>query len=192
MAFALWWCLAWVYGEVGPPSAGDLVSILLGQLPELGMAWFVTLVLELVVLLPVLQWLIERLGNALFLLSCFVATGLSSYDPVPAIEIMGAVMRGSDPVLAFMMFPPVHFWAVGAGLAAARIGGGLPSRAAGTAALVIFACGSVVASGPSVRADTLRVLTLTLDAATQYPQMSCIQQEQPGSSLGRFASNQTQ
>src|SRR5262245_1109136 len=74
----VWWLVGhWLQPERVRVSWRIVAANLLGYLPNVGTAWFITLILQLVLLFPLLHWAAQRIGGGAVLaggLVCLVAT----------------------------------------------------------------------------------------------------------------------
>jgi len=74
----VWWVVGhWLQPERVPVSWRIVTANLLGYLPNVGTAWFVTLILQIVIVFPLLHWAARRIGSGAVLaggLLCLAAT----------------------------------------------------------------------------------------------------------------------
>jgi peptidoglycan/LPS O-acetylase OafA/YrhL len=108
------------------PSFRQLIASLLGYLPWLHTGWFVTLILELVVLFPLLFWSVRRLGMIPALAVAAGATALSHYFMFDVIRISQIVFLDRSPEAGpkaffyFWIFSPQYFWLIVSGVVLAE------------------------------------------------------------------------
>jgi peptidoglycan/LPS O-acetylase OafA/YrhL len=141
----VWWLIVVASGSaarlhVGFPHA---LASLVAYAPWIGTSWFVTVILQLVMLYPVLRWLMNRLGP---IASLFLFGGLCAFTMWNFLFFVqtGLELLGTDFVgpgwYYFWIFSPRLFWHVAAGVALARICGGRvgPILTASAVALAVF------------------------------------------------------
>lgn len=127
-AAALWWVFTPIIGETQLPPWPWVFAHAVGFLPQLGTTWFVTLIVQLILLFPLLHLGLKHLGAAL---ACGVTLLLMwwcyqhSFD---IIDLMRAVLLDSAGVKGFFLFwylwifAPVRFFPLIAGMIWARRG----------------------------------------------------------------------
>jgi peptidoglycan/LPS O-acetylase OafA/YrhL len=122
-----WWAMHYLLlPPFELPYFRQLVASLLGYVPWLHTGWFVTLILELVVLFPLLFWTVRRLGAIPALAVAAGATALSHYFMFDVIRLSQIVFLDHSPEAGpqaffyFWIFPPRYFWLVVSGVVLAN------------------------------------------------------------------------
>lgn len=142
-AILIWWAVQRLAAR--KPYGWDALLIgLTGYLPcpELGMTWFLTAILQLVLLYPILQLLTRVVGLATCLAVSIV---ILVFSHIYSLEIMSAVLRHLplrdlvNPFYAFAIFVPQHFLLLFAGLLIVKCDWDKRLRAVLTAAVVCLA-----------------------------------------------------
>jgi peptidoglycan/LPS O-acetylase OafA/YrhL len=123
----VWWGLrlALPSSERAPDAAPWLLLHGLGYMPQVGTGWFVTLVVQLVLLYPMLHWLMRRARYVALLLTAalHVWSHLYIFD---VVELMRAALRDSAHMHGFFVlyyawiFAPSRLLLVTAGMLFAR------------------------------------------------------------------------
>jgi peptidoglycan/LPS O-acetylase OafA/YrhL len=128
-ALALWLAIEAVRPDSGPMSTRKLIALALGYWPWVGTGWFVTLVLELVVLYPALRLLLDAIGERTTLLVTFVALVLSCLHMADVVAFMRNVAADRSPMewgdaelFYFLVFPPTWLFLVVCGMVWSRRG----------------------------------------------------------------------
>lgn len=133
-AGALWWLgFYWVK----PPydlGAPELLLTALGYSPWIGPSWFVTLVLQLILLFPALHWALNRVGPWGLLGVSALVTAYTAYHTLQIVDFGREVISANVPPPGWFyvwVFPPRSLWLVVAGMVVARtLGPRLSLRAA--------------------------------------------------------------
>jgi len=126
----VWWLLVLVFR---PETVRVTISLplfhVLGYLKQVGTGWFVTVIIQLVLLFPLLFWFARRVGVGVLLALGLVATAgtLAYVQPIRATLGLGG----------WMVLSPRFFAHVAFGMLLAPYAGRLPRRAVG-AALVVY------------------------------------------------------
>ena len=138
-----------------------------GYLPSAGTSWFVTLVLQLVVAFPALEWLQRRLGVVATLVLGAAATVACHLAMIPLIgAIKSCILDTADGpgFYYFWIFWPADLWLVFAGMALA--GALRLPRKLVVAAAAVFVAGALVharvVEDPFVRTGLQRILDVPL------------------------------
>lgn len=144
--FAIWWAMVLLMAPVVPHSSGYLLAAFLGYAPWVGTSWFVTMVVQLVVLMPALRWIVDRVG-------VWIAGMAAAACTASCWLWMGEVTRGVHHLLGgmvpteafyFWIFSPRFFWHVVAGIAVARLLGGQVGRGLALGAALVFVAGTAL------------------------------------------------
>jgi peptidoglycan/LPS O-acetylase OafA/YrhL len=129
MAILFW--LAVLYTKAPPVPLGGWHALLtfLGYAPWIGPSWFVTLVLQLVLLFPALSWVMDRLGPWVVLVLAAVIAGVSTYYSLHVADFGLKYLGRSVPPPGWFyiwIFVPRSLWIVVAGMVVARVWGTKP------------------------------------------------------------------
>jgi hypothetical protein len=139
---AVWWPLVTIVRPSIRPSWRVVLETLLGYEPWVGTGWFITLILELVVLFPFVRWAVERVGAA----TCMVVSAavlLASHAYVfHVVELMRHLVNGNGHTVFFYfwIFPLPWLFPIVAGIALAKNQLRVEPRAAWLSAAVVVAC----------------------------------------------------
>jgi len=123
---AVWWIIELAFDPQAPRSLSTGLMTAIGYMPWIGTGWFVTLILELVLLFPLLRLCVERLGGTPSLLAALVILVVSHLYSLEVIGFMRVLLRDSAPVSGFFVFyylwifAPARFFALIAGMLIAR------------------------------------------------------------------------
>lgn len=126
---AAWWILAEVSGHAPFLKLGprELTATFIGYAPWIGTSWFVTVILQLVLILPFYRWLAIRAGALPSLVVSGAITSASAYYLWYIVEA-GKLIFGEDapePGWYYQwIFSPRVLWHVTAGLFVGRLWGG--------------------------------------------------------------------
>lgn len=143
---ALWWLMVRVLAPAVPHGWGYALAAAIGYAPWVGTSWFLTVVVELVVLFPLLRLAVERAGiwiagaaAALCTVCCWLWLG----EVTRAVQ---GLVGGMVPTewLYFWIFAPRFFWHVVAGIAIGRLWAGRPSRGLALGAAAVFVAGTAL------------------------------------------------
>ena len=146
VSLALWWGMVFSMAPAIPHSAGYVLASAVGYAPWVGASWFLTLVIELIVLFPLLRFVVDRVGLA-------VASAAGAACTVLCWIYLGEVTRTVQwwvggmvptPDYFFWIFAPRFFWHVIAGVAVARLTSGRPGMRVVVVAAAVFAAGTAV------------------------------------------------
>jgi peptidoglycan/LPS O-acetylase OafA/YrhL len=139
----VWWAtLALVFGS--PLKTRYVVASVLGYAPSIGTSWFVTAIVQLVVLFPLVRWTVARLGGVAALavgLALLAASYFYMWDVIAGLRV---VFRNTAPptdfgdFYYFWLFAPRYVFGVVAGIVLAR-SGVVPGRT------VVVACAAALA-----------------------------------------------
>jgi peptidoglycan/LPS O-acetylase OafA/YrhL len=198
-AGAIWWLLALWTGQVAAKGLGlrQLLATFIGYSPWIGISWFITLILQLVVVFPALRWLVNRLGNVASLALAAAVTVAGTWFMWDIIDAGKWLLASDVPEPAWYyhwIFWPRVTWEVVAGIVIARIA--LPPKpltlalAAVLAALVIWLPG-VVRGGPEdavVGALRVHVVSRLGDVPVALTLLGALQFLPSTTSLARFLS----
>ncbi len=164
---AIWWPLAFVSQAEVPRGPGYILASLIGYTPYLGTFWFVTLILQWVLLFPALRAAVDRLGlSASLVLSLGVTFGIHLV-PYPASDVFRTLTFDTAPGegwIYWWFFSPQYLWLVVAGIALARIPR-LRGVEVGLIASLVFFWGAYAHSqltDPLVRSGVQRLLDVPL------------------------------
>ena len=124
-ALAVWWSLALVlHGH--RPSPGLAVAMLVGYLPTVSTGWFVTLILELVLLFPLVHWAVHRLGDLTSIVLALALLFVSHEHTLQIVATGRALLLNTAPTegvagfYPFLVFPPAWLAHVTMGVVLAR------------------------------------------------------------------------
>lgn len=147
---AAWWGLALWSGHAAFLKLGarEATLMFLGYAPWIGTSWFVTLILELVLVVPGYRWLVGKLGPVPSLALSAAATAAGAYY-LWYIAVWGMQIFGHDApepgwYYQWIFFPRV-LWPVTVGFFVARWWGGRISKRATVIALALTVFGSWLA-----------------------------------------------
>jgi peptidoglycan/LPS O-acetylase OafA/YrhL len=149
-ALAVWWALA-VLLRADKPAPGVAAAMFLGYLPTIWTGWFVTLIVELVILFPLLRWVLNRLGDVACLVLAVVVMFVSYDRTYAVIAMVRGVLFGTAPrgglisFFPFWIFPPAWFAHVIAGMILARRRP-YPTRLDALLSIASLAVGAVVSA----------------------------------------------
>lgn len=137
----LWWLVAIPTGHAAELrlDLGHLVATYLGYSPWIGISWFVTIILQLVLLFPVIRWLVDRLGAVMSLIISALTTGLCALYLWDIVDAGKWLLRGPVPEPGWYyqwIFSPRALWHVTAGIVVARVGARLRGRVVAVAAML--------------------------------------------------------
>lgn len=142
----VWWTMVVVLRAPDVLTPEAVVASALGYLPSAGTAWFITVILQLVLVFPALYWAVRRLGAVIMIGATAFAT-LESHWHCLAIMDVGRDVMGSlfpaDEFSVFWMFIPQQLVLVVSGIVVAR-DPRLLSPGSGAVALAIFLVGAYV------------------------------------------------
>lgn len=159
-ALVVWWALALFYRPFGVElSWGLAIRHLLGFWSHVGTGWFVTMILQLIVIFPFLSWSARRLTVwPLVLLGLVVTYGCTA---------MGLHIVARVGLFNYWIFSPRFLAHVTFGMLLAERGGRVGARAGLLAGMIWAACTAVQARVPSYPWDQLVFVTqdLSLTAA---------------------------
>jgi len=151
----LWWAtLALVFGE--PFKICYVVASFFGYTPSIGTSWFVTAIVQLVVLFPLLRWMVARLGGVAALAIGLVLLAASYFYMWDIIAGLRVVFHNTAPPIDptgvyygdfyyFWLFAPRYVFFVIAGIVLTR-SGIIPGRT------VVVACAVALALIDSLHA----------------------------------------
>jgi peptidoglycan/LPS O-acetylase OafA/YrhL len=123
---AVWWAIRLLFARRPAPAWPWLFAHGLGYLPQVGTAWFVTLIVQLVLLFPLLHFAVARLGALAALL---VSLGISVFchlHTFAVVDVMRALLFDSANARGFFVFyyawifAPLSFLPVVAGIIMAQ------------------------------------------------------------------------
>ena len=141
---SLWWMVAIAFRTDRAMGLGipELLQTFVGYSPWIGTSWFVTIVLQLVLLYPLLRWAFELLGPVIVLPATAALCWFSGMDMVPIILLGKSLLPRHVPEPGFYyiwIFVPRVFWNVAAGYFVAHWWSGRPPRVATIVATLIAA-----------------------------------------------------
>jgi peptidoglycan/LPS O-acetylase OafA/YrhL len=119
---AVWWPMQLVVNPLVPAAPKFIAATALGYVPWVGTGWFVTLVLQLVLLFPLIRLAVDRLGIALPFLAGLAILVASYVWMFHVIALLEWLLRNSasKSFWYFWVFSPIRIFAVVAGIAIAR------------------------------------------------------------------------
>jgi peptidoglycan/LPS O-acetylase OafA/YrhL len=144
---AVWWSAVLLLHRTEQLDVGWREAILcfLGYSPWMGTAWFVTLVLQLVLVFPALRWIAVRLGPFVALPLAAAASAYSTFHVWDLVELGNNYVSTNLPSPGFFynwVFVPRVLWQVTAGIFVARYWHGRPGLLATVLAAGIWAIGT--------------------------------------------------
>ncbi len=142
----VWWPLQLVLDAAPLRSPVAVVSTFLGYMPWVSTGWFVTLILELVVLFPLIRWLVRAIGIFAGLLIGLLATIVSFYYVFDIIEWMQVWLRDDGSIVSFFyfwIFAPAYLWNLTAGIGLATV----PRQRRAHAAVLAAVCFVLLIAG---------------------------------------------
>ncbi|HEX7477092.1 MAG TPA: acyltransferase family protein [Polyangiales bacterium] len=142
-AVTLWWLMAYALGATTPRHLSwlQLGVSYLGYAPWIGISWFVTLVLQLVLVFPALRWVQLRLGDLATLLVAFGLSSLCTWELWQIVDFGYRHLGSGVPKPGwyyFWIFSPRFFWQVAAGSCIARFWHARPSARVTVVAAGVF------------------------------------------------------
>jgi peptidoglycan/LPS O-acetylase OafA/YrhL len=132
---AVWWVMVAV---LRPPEPMVRITIglpfwhAIGYLNQIGTSWFVTLIVQFVVVFPLFHWLARRLGVPAFFSICLLVTLWTLIFVHPLRESLG--------VPGWLVFPPRFFVHVAFGMVLAERVARLGARGALVSAALLVVC----------------------------------------------------
>jgi fucose 4-O-acetylase-like acetyltransferase len=123
-AVSLWWMLVFVYGNGTPPrTTAYVIASYAGYVPWVSTYWFVTLVLECVIVYPVIRLALSRVGVVSSLIAAALITTASAASYLEILHWGAIILRQSspNPHSYFWIFLPAYAWHIVAGAAITRI-----------------------------------------------------------------------
>ena len=142
-ALLLWWPLVTIVRDEMSFAPRFVVATFLGYMPWVGTGWFVTLILELVVLFPVIRLAVVRLGVGPSIAAAAVIAVTAQLSLFTCIALMRSLLLNSAPGEGFYymsIFAPAWFFAVTCGIALARRNLQSSRRAAALCAAAVILC----------------------------------------------------
>lgn len=122
-AVTVWWTVVFVYTQDVPPrTTGYIVASYAGYIPWVTTYWFVTLILECVLLFPVILLVMGRIGTLATLTGALAITIGSAFSFLEVIH-WGQIVLGETAPNAysyFWMFFPAYLWHIVSGAAISR------------------------------------------------------------------------
>lgn len=120
-ALGLWWLFSFAYATstTPPPAPRFLVATFLGYAPWVGTSWFVTVVIQFIVVFPLLYWLLLRLGPVVGAALAGLVTVASHLLVLHVLGFMQALLLHSAPEGGFYylhIFGLQHLWPVVCGV----------------------------------------------------------------------------
>jgi peptidoglycan/LPS O-acetylase OafA/YrhL len=122
----VWYPLSLVFDRRSPVSPAVVAATAAGYLPWVATGWFITLILQLVLLFPLLHLAVNRLGSSACVLAAAAALVTSYYFMYDVISFMRMILLGTPPstglgsYFPFWIFAPTRLLAVVAGILIAR------------------------------------------------------------------------
>lgn len=125
LALSVWWAVRLVL-STQPPRLHWLLPHALAYIPQIGTGWFVTLIVQLVLLFPGLRWLVKRLGHVRALIASGILTVSCHLLTFDIVDWVRALLNDSAHVSGFFslyymwIFAPTYTLQVVAGIVIAR------------------------------------------------------------------------
>jgi peptidoglycan/LPS O-acetylase OafA/YrhL len=119
---AVWWAIVVTLGGDVPVAPRFVVATALGYLPWLGTGWFITVILQLVVLFPAVHWCARRLGApaSLALTAAVLAVSYAFMFEITAgmrrLLLDSGPRQGLEAFYYFWIFVPARLFGVVAGM----------------------------------------------------------------------------
>jgi peptidoglycan/LPS O-acetylase OafA/YrhL len=148
IALAAWWLVSWLFAPRRLLAWPWLIAHGLAYIPQVGTGWFVTLIVQLVLLFPLLHWVVARLGWIVALSGSLALSVFCHVHTFGVIDVMRALLRDSAHVHGFFVFyyewifAPLSFLPVVAGIVMAQRRMAW-SRRWSVGALVVWVLGSI-------------------------------------------------
>jgi peptidoglycan/LPS O-acetylase OafA/YrhL len=140
-ALVVWWPLAVYYHPFGVWLAWWLpIDHVLGYLLYVGTGWFVTMILQLVVLFPAFEWIRRRAGMGVLLPLGIASTAIATWYGLPLLGFLSALAGGS---FNYYVFSPRFFGHVAFGMLLAQHRTRLTPAVGVLAAAVLTGCAAV-------------------------------------------------
>ncbi|HEX4337211.1 MAG TPA: acyltransferase [Polyangiaceae bacterium] len=144
---AVWWGAVLLLHQTEQLGLGwrEAVLCFLGYSPWMGTAWFVTLILQLVLVLPALRWVAVRLGPFVMLPLTAAICAYTTFHVWDLVELGRAYVSTNLPQPGFFynwIFVPRVLWQVTAGIFVARYLRARPGVTATVVAAAIWAVGT--------------------------------------------------
>jgi peptidoglycan/LPS O-acetylase OafA/YrhL len=140
----LWWCWVAVIPSVVGVTPLAFAASLLGYTPTMAMSWFITLILQWIILFPGVRWCVVRFGRLPCLAASLVVHYFTYWYCLDVMEVgealLGRVGRARD-LFYLWIFPPQFLLHVVAGVTIARTPA-LARPSAGVAAIGVFVAGA--------------------------------------------------
>jgi peptidoglycan/LPS O-acetylase OafA/YrhL len=161
---ALWWLAVLILGEPVGATEFDGLDVALsffGYAPWVGTAWFVTIILQYVLLFPGLRWVTERVPAGVCLAAGAVSTLASIYSTLHLVELGTRLFGSNVPPPGWYyswIFFPRALWNVTVGIYVARWWQGRVSKSATAVAAVLTVTGIVAVEAIGQGGDFLAPL----------------------------------
>jgi peptidoglycan/LPS O-acetylase OafA/YrhL len=149
---AAWLTAMLLLGQAAALNIGwrEAALCFIGYSPWMATAWFITLVLQLVILFPALRWLTVRLGPFVMLPLVAALSAYVTYHVWDVVELGRAYVSKNLPAPGFFyywVFVPRVLWQVTAGIYVARYWCCRPRLAVTLVAAAVWVIGSKVLLG---------------------------------------------
>jgi peptidoglycan/LPS O-acetylase OafA/YrhL len=148
VALAAWWLVGWLFVPQRLLAWPWLIAHGLAYVPQVGTGWFITLIVQLVLLFPLLHWAVARLGWIPVLSASLALSVFCHVHAFEIIDVMRTLLLDSAHVRGFFVFyyewifAPLSFLPVVAGIVLARRCMAWP-RSWSIGALVVWVLGSI-------------------------------------------------
>ncbi len=120
----VWWVLEAGFRQTVAPEPHRVLMTALGYLPWVGTGWFVTLILELVLVFPLVHFGLKAAGDTLGIVVAVAVLALSYAEMLAAIELMRTVVHDTalpgNTFFYFWIFVPARLYAVTVGAVLVR------------------------------------------------------------------------
>ncbi len=195
---AAWWTIVLLEGfpKVAHLGTREFIATFLGYAPWIGTSWFVTVIIQLTLILPFYRWLAVRVGALPSLIVSAAASSLTAFYLWEITEVGRSIFGNDAPHPGWFyqwIFPPRLIWHVTAGMFLVRLWGVRLGRNA-TLALVGITLVGFVLTGVARGAPednfmgTLRqqAVQCLLDVPLALALLGLLQWKPPGGGVGRF------
>ncbi len=163
-AFACWWTFKLVFVPAFELTLPRVIATVLGYAPWVGTAWFVTLILELVILYPIILYAVRLLGDSLALIGALSLMIITYVYAHQITDILQSLLMHSAGTGFFYLwiFPGDKILLVVSGMTLARHGVRLSAGRTGVfAAMAII--GVAFAEAATMDATSRLILMRALD-----------------------------
>lgn len=189
-----WWAALVLVGRARP-SPSKVLATFAGYAPWIGTSWFVTIILQLVLLFPALRWLFLRVRPIVTLSVTAMICGACAWYTFEIIDLGMKIIGKSVPPPGWYyawIFVPRTFWNVAGGFFIARYAKGRPgaslvaTAAALTIAGVIAVAENATADDALIRGLRRQVLLYLFDVPLAVTLLGAMRALTPLGGLTRF------